>query len=52
MVEGLGIWPLDRPLPSPASTPTHTPLLLASEMKQTFLSTNLASLLTFEEQAA
>ena len=52
MVEGWGIRPLDRPLPSPASTPTHNPLLLASEMKQTFLSTNLASLLTFEEQAA
>lgn len=50
MVGGVGIRPLDRPLPSPAPTPTHTPLLLASEMKQTFLSSNLASLLTFEEQ--
>ena len=36
--------PLDR-CPPPSPLPTH---LLASEIKQTFLSTNLACLLTFE----
>ena len=32
--------------------PALLPELLASEIKQTFLSTNLAHLLTFEQQAA
>ena len=39
-----GIWPLDRCLPYP--------LVAGSKIKQTFLSTNLASLLAFERWAA
>ena len=41
--QGQGSWPLDRCMP-PA------PKLLGSEIKQTFLSTNLACLLAFEHR--
>ena len=43
---GVGLWT------PPSPPPTPDPQLLASEMRQTFLSTNLAFLLAFEWQAA
>ena len=42
-----GSWPLDTSAPLPPN-----PELLASEIKQTFLSINLASLLAFERKAS